>query len=53
MERSTILRNAEDIPAEQINDVMHRHPGDMDAWAHDLKTPKDSLKRHLRRVARR
>ncbi|MBB6251073.1 sigma 54-interacting transcriptional regulator [Nitrospirillum iridis] len=50
MERWSILQDIEDIPEERIRDVMRRHPGDMDAWVQDLKVPKDSLKRYLRRI---
>ncbi|TWB37529.1 sigma 54-interacting transcriptional regulator [Nitrospirillum pindoramense] len=53
MERSPTLRTAGDIPAEQLLDVMQRHPGDIEAWSQDLRIPKDSLKRHLRRVTGR
>ncbi|MEE3622626.1 sigma 54-interacting transcriptional regulator [Nitrospirillum sp. BR 11752] len=53
MERSPTLRTAGDIPAEQLLDVMQRHPGDIEAWSQDLRIPKDTLKRHLRRVTGR
>ena len=50
MERSPALRDSADIPEEQLREVMRRYPGDMEAWARDLRLPKDSLKRHLRRI---
>ncbi|MEA1676283.1 sigma 54-interacting transcriptional regulator [Nitrospirillum sp. BR 11163] len=50
MERSPALQDAGDIPRERIHEVMRRHPGDVEAWARDLQLPKDSLKRHLRRI---
>lgn len=50
MERSPALRDSADISDEQLREVMRRYPGDVEAWARDLRLPKDSLKRHLRRI---
>lgn len=50
MERSPALRDSADISDEQLREVMRRYPGDVEAWARDLRLPKDSLRRHLRRI---
>lgn len=42
------IRPVEDIPLEELRQVVARHPGDLAAWSAVLKVPQEALRKHMR-----
>ncbi|MBK8283726.1 MAG: sigma-54-dependent Fis family transcriptional regulator [Ahniella sp.] len=48
LDKSSLVRQPQHIPAEELKQVMRDFPDQLDRWADVLKTPKESLKRFVR-----
>ena len=48
LERSQRVRRVEDIALAEIRAVMQQYPGDLQRWAAELRTPRESLRRHIK-----
>lgn len=42
------IRPVEEIPREELRQVMALHPGDLPAWAAALQVPQEALRKHVR-----
>lgn len=47
---SSAIRRVESIPLDEIDAVVRRAPGDPAYWASQLRTPRESLRRHVQQL---